>query len=419
MKYLQIASIRKTAFTASFMAACLNIHTMPAMQAQDSAAAATEDTAIQNSTLTNDALFHNLRTLWEQCNNLRSTSQDLLNEGRNAPARKKWADYYLSTIQADTTELKNIAAAFVFPADLASAASVPWQEAQATIKELDSVIANLNTDIQNLKSPTDDKYPATFWKPAERIADAASKLDKSILAIYGIIEANTKQNQDKLTTNNPAPQNKNNDADTKSGASQAPLQGSAVAMASSAGFKSVGEASTKISKACYGIFGELERWNLLYGKPPENGIGDMFYGGGLTKQEIYSEYKYLPQFVFTNPSYVMRFSYRLPPRQNMLAYYTTQVGKLLNLMETELNEIKTVADQEEIIAGPWEETKKLFLDSRQQYLTLLNLVNNTSDARLRKNIREDQTTFGQPVMAIYSDMSKMRDSLNDINKMLQ
>lgn len=416
MKLPKIALPRKTILTANMLAVYLTTHITASALAQNSTtntnAQIGQNTAA--SVPANDSLFQNLRAFWEQCNNLRSTSQDLLNEGRNAPARKKWADYYLSTIQADVAELKKTANTLVFPDNLVSATSTTWKEAQATIQELDSSVADLNTDIQNLKSPTDDKYPATFWKPATRISDTADKLDKSLLAIYSIVEANVNQSQGKSATNNQT-----SALNTDNAGKKEPLQGSATAMASNAGFKSIGDASTNISKACYGIFGELERWNLLYGKPPESGTADMFYGGGLTKEEIYSEYKYLPQFVFTNPSYVMRFSYRLPPRQNMLAYHTTQIGKLLNLMEAELNEVKNSADQEEIIAGPWEETKKLFLDSRQQYLALLDLVNNTSDARLRKNIREDQTTFGQPVMAIYSDMAKMRDSLSDINKLVQ
>jgi hypothetical protein len=38
---------------------------------------------------------------------------------------------------------------------------------------------------------------------------------------------------------------------------------------------------------------------------------------------------------------------------------------------------------------------------------------------LAKNIREDQVLMGQPVMAIYSDMAKLRDALADLGKLLK
>ncbi|MBX9718478.1 MAG: hypothetical protein K2X36_06500, partial [Microbacteriaceae bacterium] len=236
-------------------------------------------------------------------------------------------------------------------------------------------------------------------------------LDKALISVFSIMDKNVSQT---------APALKGAEVPTTSATSpREPLKGGTTMTDTSVGFKQVSDASSKISKACWGLFGELERWNLLYGKPPAGGIGDGFYGGGLTKQEVLSEYKYLPQFTFTNAPYVMLYSYRLPPRQNMLAYHTGKIGKLMNLMEQELNELQIPADRQQALAGPWEATKKLFVDSRNDYLALYNLVNNTTDERLAKNIRDDQTTFGQPIMGIYEDMAKMRDALDDIKKILQ
>jgi hypothetical protein len=115
----------------------------------------------------------------------------------------------------------------------------------------------------------------------------------------------------------------------------------------------------------------------------------------------------------------MLYSYRLPPRQNMLAYWTGKIGKLLNLIEADMNDMHFPADRKLAVAGPWEDTKKLFIDCRSKYLALYTAVNNTNDERLKKNIREDQVSLGQPVMDIYADMAKLRDALNDLSKLAE
>ncbi|MBX9685408.1 MAG: hypothetical protein K2X27_01825, partial [Candidatus Obscuribacterales bacterium] len=346
------------------------------------------------------------------CNHVKATCTDILNEGRNSPARKKWLDFYLSSLQDDMNSLKSASAAISSPAEASSSMPASWKDTHAAIQSLTELVASLALPVQAAKSPTDDTYPPRFWKPASELALAADKLDASLMSIFSVLDAS-------LDQSSPDTLAQINSLASAPNASAAALQGHATAIAADTGVKQLADASKKVSKACYGLFGELERWNLLYGKPPAGGIGDMLYGGGLTQQEIYSQYKYLPQFTFTNAPYVMLYSYRLPPRQNMLAYHTAEIGKVLNLMESDLNEMQIPADRKLAMSGPLEDSKKLFLDARNKYLALLNLVNNTSDARLQQNIREDQVTIGEPVMAIYSDMSKMRDALLDIGKILK
>ncbi len=358
-----------------------------------------------------DAVYQDLRTMWDHCNNMKSTALDLLNEGRNAPSRQKWVAFYVSSAKDDLTILKNSAKALLIPDALKASFGSGWSDVQGSIAKLDELIPRLDSEAKGLKTPTDDKYPPVFWKTSSEFSKCADDLDKALISIFNALDASISKTGPSISSSSVP--------NTDGSESDATLQGSARMVDEQVGFKKVGEASTKISKACWGLFGELERWNLLYGKPPAGGIPDGFYGGGLSSSEILSEYKYLPQFTFTNAPYVMLYSYRLPPRQNMLAYHTGQIGKLLNLMESELNDVQVPADRQMALAGPWDQTKKLFLDCRQNYLSLLNLVNNTTDDRLSKNIREDQITFGQPLMAIYGDMAKMRDSLNDIKKMIQ
>lgn len=403
-KYLSAALL------AGVFASAGNFKVESAVQAPN--AAPTNVQAAALSTATTDTVFQDLRNLWDNCNRLKSTTMDIKNEGRNSPSRKKWMDYYLSNVKDDLAGIKSASAALHLPAPLAATVSSQWQDALNTIGQLDSQVAKLDAEVQNLKSPTDDKYPPAFWKPADELSQSAQKLDNVITALFSAADAS-------LDQTNPANTALIADASHSQGSEQSkaePLKGQARMTEPNIGFKHISDASQHVSKACFSLFGELERWNLLYGKPPAGGIGDGFYGGGLTPSEVTSEYKYLPTFTFTNAPYVMLYSYRLPPRQNMLAYYTGQLGKLLNLMESELNDVQIPADRQQALSGPWNSVKQLFLDARAKYLDLYKQVNNTTDSRLQKNIREDQTSFGPPIMAIYSDMSKLRDSIDDLNK---
>jgi len=359
------------------------------------------------------ATYQDMRELWENCERIKSTSIDILAEGRNAPARKKWLDYYLSLLQNDLNTLKT--ASSTLSVSQFAGLDAPWKSSQDDIAKLGELVDALAKDLQTVKSPTDDTYPAHYWKPASELKQGAEKLDASLLAIFSSLNTAIDQsNPDgKSTIANAA-------AQAADGAlPKEPLKGYATAVRAETGVKQLEDAAKQVSKSCWGLFGELERWNLLYGNPPAGGIPDGFYGGGLTKQEIMTEFKYLPQFTFTNPPYVMLYSYRLPPRQNMLAYHTTNIGKVLNMMEADLNDMKIPADRQLATAGPLDDAKRTFLDCRKNYLSLYNAVNNTDDKRLQKNIREDQLLMGQPVSSIYSDMAKLRDALADLGKLLK
>jgi hypothetical protein len=363
-------------------------------------------------------LYENLRQVWENCNRIKSTSIDVLSEGRNAPARRKWLDYDVSTLRDDLDGLKTYSSKITLPSSVSTAATSSWQTIQSKIARLDELVVSLANDVQTVKSPTDDSYPPHFWKPATELSRAAAELDSSLLGIFSLLNASLDQASQPAGSLAASAQAAQNETALVSGSGSS-LKGYASAVAAETGIKQLDESTKRVSKACWGLFGELERWNLLYGQPPAGGIGDMFYGGGLTKEEVLSQYKYLPQFTFTNAPYVMLYSYRLPPRQNMLAYYTGNIGKLLNLIEADMNNMQFPADRKLAVAGPWEDSKKLFIDCRTKYLSLYNAVNNTSDERLKKNIREDQVALGQPVMDIYADMAKLRDALSDLNKLVQ
>jgi hypothetical protein len=172
-------------------------------------------------------------------------------------------------------------------------------------------------------------------------------------------------------------------------------------------------------KAAFGLIGELERWNLLWGQPPAGGPATYLYGGGFTPKEIESQYRYLPQVAFTFPSYVQRFSYRLPPRESMLVMYTTELGKLINLMNQDIQDTKLPPDKAPALAGPWGEVQVIFKDVMANYMDLLKMVNETTDKRLKKNIREDEVNYGKPTVAIYDDMDKLQKVLADVGQIIK
>jgi hypothetical protein len=189
-------------------------------------------------------------------------------------------------------------------------------------------------------------------------------------------------------------------------------------MSANAAVRGLEEATKKAQQASLDLINELERWNLLFGHPPAGqGTGTLPYGGGLSPTEIETQYKYLPSFAFTMPSYV-RFSYRLAPRQQFLVMYTTQIGKLLNLMDKELADAAIPADKQAAAAGPWNEAKTLYKDAATNYLALLSLVNASTDQKLQQSVRDDQQNFGKPALAIYDDLQKMRRVLGDMDQVL-
>lgn len=161
--------------------------------------------------------------------------------------------------------------------------------------------------------------------------------------------------------------------------------------------------------------GELDRFNLSIGKAPTQPLKDEMYQGAFTQQEILSQYKYMPNFVFTTDPSVARFTYREPPRRNRLAHYLQQLDKLLSLMDSEMLAIQSTLSpvQQAALAGPWEAMKQKYVDARNQYMTLYNLLQKATGAQLAQNIRGDQTVYGKPVLAIRDDMDQLRTAIND------
>ena len=335
--------------------------------------------------------YANLQQTWDDCASIKSNCSELLDEGRFAPARKKWVDYYTSNLSNAVSDLQKIYGQTQFSPDMASAVQSQWQAAGTSIDTLQKQIQTLQSVAANVKDPTDDKYPAAFWGPTRDLLHTATDLDKSLVSVLAVLD------------NAPSAVQSNT------------LKGNVANEPSLGSLDGLLKASQKISAACTQMAGELERMNLSFGKAPSGPLTNEFYQGAFTKQEILSQYKYMPSFVFTTDPSVARFTYRMPPRRNMLAQYTMQIGKLLNIMDTELQDIQSTmpASKKDALAAPWQSIEKNYIDARNQYLTLYNLLKTTTDTKLAADIRQDETTFGPPVVALRRDMSQLRDAVND------
>jgi hypothetical protein len=335
--------------------------------------------------------YASLQQTWDDCASIKSNCSELLDEGRFAPARKKWVDYYTSNLSTAVSDLQKVFSQTQFSPDLKSSVQGQWQSAGASIDTLQKQIQALQSVASSVKDPTDDKYPAAFWGPARDLLHTANDLDKSLVSILAILDNST----------NAVPVN-----NLKGSVSNEPSMGS---------LEGLVKASQKIGDNCTQMAGELERMNLSFGKAPSGPLTNEFYQGAFTKQEILSQYKYMPSFVFTTDPSVARFTYRMPPRRNMLAQYTMQIGKLLNIMDSELQDIQSTMPpaKKDALSAPWQSIEKNFIDARNQYLTLYNLLKTTTDDKLAADIRQDETTFGPPVMALRRDMSQLRDAVND------
>jgi hypothetical protein len=370
--------------------------------------------------------YGNLQTAWDDCYKIKSQCNDLLNEGRNAPARKKWVDYYASTIEQSITDLQNECDKMSFPSDLQQNVSQSWADVRVALKNMHSSLLELQTQAAKVKSPNDDRYPAIFWGASGGIADSADKLDNALVKTLAVLDTSrdnalltmSQSSGSSSTSGTSAGPNTNGVSGSSATLNSNMLKGAASKLESGTGLNAVSEAAQRTRKSCFEFFGELERFNLLFANPPKGEQSNMFYGGAFTKQEVLSQYKYLPNLVFTSAPYVKLFSYRLPPRQNMLASYTRQIGKLLNLIESELNDVHIPTEKEQAVAAPWEAVKAQFVDARQQYLNLYKLVEAASDQRLQANITEDQSNLGQPTMKIYNDMEDLIVAAHDVTSII-
>lgn len=412
MKFKKFASRGLVGIALTMVAGSqMMCQTSSAAPSATGAAATSTVTAAGGNAAQMESTYQSLKLSWDDCNQILNTSQDLLREGQNSPPRKSWLDYYSDTVSGAVAKLESDWNSTVFPAAMQDSVAKLITDAQDAIREMKAKVPELQAGVQKVTPKNENASHEPYWGPSRGLESSANKLNDAITKILATISANSSTSSSEATATSTSA------VASGSGSGQSiTLQGKASKVHLDSSLKSVSEAGKKINEACTGLMGELERWNLLYGHPPQGGTADMFYGGGLTKQEVLTQYRYLPTTVFTMPSYVKLYSYRLPPRQNMLVHFTDQIGKLLNLMQGELEAVNTSTDEQQAIAGPWEAVKRNFVAARNQYLTLLKLVNASSDAQLQKSIREDEVTIGAPVVAIVDTMTQLEHDIEDIKK---
>jgi hypothetical protein len=349
--------------------------------------------------------YDSIQGVWDAIYNIEDLSQQAALEGVNAPPRADWLQYYGNTLGQLIGTLEQDLAQVALSDDSRARLSEPISRLQSTMQDLKQQLQKLQTAIQG------DPQKNDFRGPAKAILADAQTMDKALVAIYAKVGT---QVSSAATSGAALPAG----SITAAQPSSTLLQGSAQTLAPQIGVQQISKAADKIHDASMDLISELERWNLLWGQPPQSGIKSEFYGGGFTPQEIESQYRYLPEVAFTMPGYVQRFSYRLPPRQKYLVMYTTQLGQLLNLMTKEIDDIKFTPEQAQTAAPQWSRIIALRDDAATQYLQLLQMVNKVTDKDLKSNIREDQLNFGKPTVAIYDDMQKLKPVLSDLTQIV-
>jgi len=341
--------------------------------------AATLHTAVAADTLSgavSDSPYANLQEAWDNCYAMKATCADLMDEGRYAPARKKWVQYDASLLTQNVAAIR----AAMGPATM--------------VVSMEASLQKLQTAADNMKSPTDDKYPTAFWGATRELMSESADLDKNLVEALGKLDQTM------------AAQN------TSSASS---LQGRVTFTGKNTDVESLVNASNKITDVTQHMAAELDRFNMGWGKAPTQPLQNEFYQGAFTKQEILSQYKYMPNFVFTTDPSVARFTYRLPPRKNVLGMYANQIGKLLNLMDGDMLALQAAvqAKNDQAVNAPWQALKAKYDDARTQYLALYNLLQTTDDKKLAEDIRGDQGTYGKPMIALRDDMDQFRSAMND------
>ena len=376
-----------------------------------------------------------MATMWKACFEIHNDANGILQQGKNWYPRKDWLTYYSSNIDQYLTIIDQELSKAVLPAAAVSELGDDWAQIKPLVTDMRNQLAALTTAIADVPDQVPEteagmqNYPKgkfKFHDPASNINDDADKLNKLLIDIsrrLGDISANpgTSAGQSLVATSSASQQSNTTSVastDSSSGSSGTTLHGAAQVLRADVGIRLIGEASKKIQDSSNNLLQELERWNLLWGHPPAGGTPNIMYGGGLTPAEVLSQYYYLPSFAFTEPGY-LRFSYRLPPRQKFLVLYTTQIGKMINLMGAEIDDTKFPPDQQLAVSGPWSVMQDIFKDMVSNYMELLKYVNESSDERLKKDIREDQLEFGKPTLTIHDDMSKLTNVLADVKSVIQ
>jgi hypothetical protein len=337
--------------------------------------------------------YADLQQAWDSCFEIKNVCQDLMDEGRFAPARPKWVTYDAQQIANSLATLKNAYAATNLSGEAAAAAAPNWTAAGTAIASIETNLGKLNDVAAAMKQPTDDTYPAKFWGPTRDIMNNATDLDKALVNVLGALEETGAQ---------PA------------AVTNTKLKGG-ISVVGKTDVDSLMTATKKVLDNIQHMSVELNRFNLGFGPPPTQPLQNEFYQGAFTKQEILSQYKYMPTFVFTTDPSVARFTYRLPPRQNVLAHYANQVGRLLNMMDTDMLALRDAVNSanDPSLNAPWQELELKYIDARTQYLALYNLLQNTNDKKLAEDIRGDQATYGKPMIALRDDITQFQRAMND------
>ncbi len=305
----------------------------------------------------------------------------------------------------------------LIPADKQAAVGDKWDKIQSDLQDAQQQHAQLTTLLS--ADPFDS---ATTAGAARSLYLRMEAMKQLISNIYEVIsETNTRIDSVPSTWTKvgaPEAQSTTTDPVSHSGVTATQLQG--VSNKSTAGLSDLHESTVKMARTSRELIGELERWNLLWGQPPaDTSNSGMLWGGGLSKEEVLSQYRNLPLTVFTSPNYVKFFSYRLPPRKKYLLIYTRQLGQQINILARALNEIDLPDDSKASWSPAWVEIQDLSKDMASRYINLLNLIENTSDDRLKMNIRADQLTFGEPMAAVYQDVDKIATLLKQLNQSLK
>jgi hypothetical protein len=200
----------------------------------------------------------------------------------------------------------------------------------------------------------------------------------------------------------------------QAGAASGSLKGYARKLKLNSGLRAISQSASRIQRTSLDMMGELTRFNLLWGEPPNDYNPEMFFGGGFTREQVLEQFRRLPTTVFTTPGYVQLFSYRQAPRKRFLVEYTRQLGKLINSMWSDISATELPADKQAALAEQWTDLMLLARDVQNNYMTIYTLLETTPSDRLKKNIIEQQRNFGAPLVAIYDGLTKMNAAINEI-----
>ncbi|HEY9868877.1 MAG TPA: hypothetical protein V6D08_06905 [Candidatus Obscuribacterales bacterium] len=205
----------------------------------------------------------------------------------------------------------------------------------------------------------------------------------------------------------------------RAGSAPQSLRGYARKLKLTTGINGVKRSASKLQRTSLDMMGELERFNLFWGNPPEDYNPDMFWGGALTKEQVLEEFLRFPTTVFTTPSYVMRFSYRQPPRKKFLVYYARQLGTEINSIWRDLSETELPPGKQAVLAEPWTDLMLLFKDVQANYMRLYNELEVTPPGTLQGDMAENRNRLGRPLLEIYNGVYRLKAAAERVRQVAQ